>query len=151
LNLDEKPAVALRFGPPTILIRSNRIDELERVIGTRPLVADIEISDAQVIVDEARLLNADVIVLDSPGGDDFAATIAREAARHDLAVVVAPNTQLGTDSHGRQTITFRGYERMDERGDLTPLQDGELRAEIERRRERHEETINRDHGRGYSY
>lgn len=125
----------LRFGPPTTRIRRERTDELERVIGTRPLVADIEIRNAQVIIDEARLLNADVIVLDSPGDDDFAATVARESARHDMAVVVAPNSQLDTDSHGRQTTTFHGYERVNERGELIPLRDGELRAEIQQRRE----------------
>ena len=99
------------------------------------------------IVDEAHVLHADVIVLDY--GSDRAAEVAERAKEHDIAVVVAPRGEHSTEQYGRgQTFTFHGYERVDERGELTPLQDGELRAQIEQRRERQRDEQRRQ---GYEY
>jgi hypothetical protein len=136
LSEDDRPVVVLRVAPRVIDLRASRVEELERVIGSRPIVGTMNERSVDAIVDEAHALRADVIVLDY--GSNLGAEVATHAKEHDTAVVIAPRGEHGTERYGRgQNFTFHGYERVNERGELTPLRDGELRAEIEQRRERH--------------
>lgn len=129
---DHQPVVALRLAPPSSKLRPERLSELTRVIGSQPLVGDIHVRDAAVIIEEAKNLNADVIVLDSPG--TIGTELAELASQQDIAVVIAPNTALGRDSSGRQTSMFHGYERYLANGTLEHIEDGALKREIESRR-----------------
>lgn len=159
MSEDDRPVVVLRVAPPSIDLRANRVEELERVIGSLPIVGTMNERSVDAIVDEAQALRADVIVLDY--GSNCAAEVAKRAKEDDIAVVVAPRREQGTEQYGRgQTFTFHGYERVNEQGELIPLRDGGLRAEIERRREqrRYEQQLRarmeqrrEQQGRGYKY
>lgn len=87
------------------------------------------------VIDEARAVRADVIALD--WGSKWAQQLDQLARHHDIAVVVVPHIHTEPEQAGRGvTFAFQGYERIDSAGELQPIADGGLAAEIESRQRR---------------
>ncbi len=111
-------------------MRAERLDELERIIGLRPIVASVWSQAPQTIVEEAQRFNASIIVFDVPG--QIAVEVAYVSRQRKIAVVVVPHLYKRTEQYGRGTsFAFRGYEMVDEEGVMTRLGDGALAQEIE--------------------
>jgi RNA polymerase sigma-70 factor (ECF subfamily) len=115
----------LRLAPPASPPRRQRLDELERVIGREFIVDTMHKRDVDAVANEAKQLHASVIVLDV-GARLIGSELVGRAHRENIAVVVAPHTDLGRDDNGRETARFSGYKRLTKDGELIPLEDGEL-------------------------
>jgi hypothetical protein len=99
-------------------------------MGRRFVLGTMHQRDAALVADEARQLRARVIVLDV-GARLIGNEIAQLTHRENIAVVIAPHTDLGRDDSGRETACFNGYRRLLPDGELVELGDGELGDEVD--------------------
>lgn len=124
---------------------AERSSELRRIFGDDVTVETISSPQASVIIERVRSFDFDAVVFEIASPDtvrEVQSALPQTPVLGAQRKEVQTERDIGINERGqrvkgtRSQVRFESYGRRNDRGELMPLRDGELKDEIEQRRAR---------------